>query len=94
MDVTDFIFMEEIPQEAPRPATGNKYRVTVHLFYYGNSPAAQKHVKHILLFGVEYDDVPTIIKKIYDEYFTSYNWHEIKTVSIVKDEIYVNGELI
>ena len=69
-------------------------RVTVHLFYETERGAILKHIKLFLLFIVEYDDIPKTIDKIVMEYYNTYSSHEIKAVTGIKEEIWVNSKLI
>lgn len=72
----------------------NKYRVTVHLFYPQDSGNVKKEVHYINLIDVEYSNVPNIINTIVTLHYSTCSWHEIKTVSTIKDEIYIRGELV
>ena len=72
----------------------SKNRVIVHLFYTTEKGAILKTVKSFLLFDVVYDDIPGTIDKIVTLFYSTSDYHEIKTITGVKDEIYVNGALI
>lgn len=72
----------------------SKNRVTVHLFYETERGAIKKEVKVIILFNTPYQDIPGTIDKIVTEFYSTYSFHEIKTITSIKDEIYVNGGLI
>ena len=72
----------------------SRNRVTVHLFYETERGAILKHVKRFLLFNVEYEDIPATVDKIVMLYYNTYNSHEIKAITEVKEEIWVNSALI
>jgi hypothetical protein len=72
----------------------SKNRITVHLFFSTDRGTIQKRVVYILLFDISYDEIPGTIDKIVMEFYSTYDDHEIKTITTVKDEIYVNGKLI
>ena len=72
----------------------SKNRVIVHLFFTTEKGLVQKRVKSFLLFDVAYDDIPGTIDKIVTLFYSTFDYHEIKTITGVKDEIYVNGKLI
>ncbi len=74
------------------PSTRNK--VTVHLFYNTERGMTLHHVKRFILFNVVYEDIPDVITKITDLYYDTYIYHEIKSITGVKEEIWVNNELI
>jgi len=76
-----------------------KNRITVHLFYeqeYGSMGAVRtvKIVKSVILCDVKYDDIPSVIDRIVNDFWETCSWHEIKSITGVKDEIYINGKLI
>ena len=71
-----------------------KNRVTVHLFYETERGAILKHVKRFLLFNVEYEDIPKTIDKIVTMYYSTYSSHEIKAITEINEEIWVNSALI
>lgn len=76
-----------------------KNRIVVHLFYeqeYGSMGAVRtvKIVKSVILFDVGYDDIPSTIDLIVKEFWETCSWHELKSITGVKDEIYINGKLI
>lgn len=74
------------------PSTRN--RVTVHLFYQTMMGITLHHVRKIILFNVTYEDIPATIIKIVEEYYNNYMYHEIKSITGVKEEIWVNNRLI
>jgi len=74
------------------PSTRNK--VTVHLFYTTEMGMTLHHVKRFILFNVQYEDIQDTIVKIVDLYYNTYSYHEIKSIVGIKEEIWVNNELI
>ncbi len=77
----------------------SKNRVTVHLFYeqeYGSMGAVRtvKIVKKVLLYDVGYDEIPSTIQRIVNEFWETCSWHEIKSITGITEEIYINGKLI
>ena len=77
----------------------NKNRLVVHLFYNREIGASGevrtvKRVKRILLFDVEYDEIPSAISNIVTEFYETCAWHEIYSITAIADEIYINGKLV
>ncbi|KKN85503.1 hypothetical protein LCGC14_0278260 [marine sediment metagenome] len=72
----------------------SKNRITVHLFHTTDRGAIIRTVKNIILFNTPYQEIPSTIDKIVMEFYSTYDFHEIKTITSIKDEIYVNGGLI
>jgi len=71
----------------------NRNRITVHLFY-NKAKSIGKHIKQFILINVEYEDIPLTIQKIVTEYYNTYIYYEIKTITGIKEEIWVNSKLI
>lgn len=74
--------------------SSSRNRVTVHLFYDSPSGAVLHHVKKFILFNVVYEDIPDTIIKIVAGYYNTYMYHEIKAITGIKEEIWVNSKLI
>ncbi len=72
----------------------SRNRVIVHLFYETEKGAILKHIKRFILVNVEYEDIPTTIRKIVLEYYNTYSDHEIKSIAGVQEQIWVNSKLI
>ena len=74
------------------PSTRNK--VTVHLFYQTQMGMVGHHVRRFILFNVALEDIGITITKIVHQYYSTYMYHEVKSITGVKEEIWINNELI
>ena len=71
----------------------SKNKVIVHVFYEGDKGTTKKSYP-ILLMNTPYADIPVAIDRIVAQYYSTCSWHEIHSITTIKDQIYVNGELI
>ena len=74
----------------------NRFRVVIHIY-----KGFKKQVKTLILIETDYHDIPTVIGQYIQKYHTSdlddeqlHVNHEIKTITIIHDELLLKGKVI